>query len=112
MFLSSLPGIAALQGVWSLTTSPAWHGDAVAEPPPFCTLLSEQGSEGRGNTVTFLTCNNQHDTKEGSLEMPLHEVWKEQWNFQSSSHFEPQQDKGMKNSNWKYKQNLDYPRFV
>ena len=79
---------------------------------PLLHLLSKQGSEGRGNTATLLTCNNQRDTKEGSLEIPLHPVWKEQWNFQSSSHFEPQHDKGMKSSSWKHKQNPDCHRFI
>lgn len=93
-------------------SSLTWRWRWRSRTTPLLHLVPTQGSQGRGNTVALLTCNNHHDTREGSLEMPLHQVWKEQWNFQSSSRFETQQDKGMKNSSWKHKQSLESPRFI
>lgn len=80
--------------------------------PALPVLFSEQDSEGRGNTITLLTCSDRCGAKKGSLEMPLHQASKKQWNFPSSSHFKPQQDKGMETSMWKPKQNLDFLSFI
>lgn len=110
--LKSLASIADLKGLWSLIAFPAWHRDAVAEPTPFCTLLSKQGSEERGNTVALLTRNSQCGAKEGSQRCLY--IRSEQSKEISSSHpiLSPSRKKGWKTAAENTNKNLDRLRFI